>query len=95
LIEHLPLGYEWSGDPALRQVAVITAPEIAASVMVRIGRFTAYLPLPNDRGFWEEFEPRMTEAFRIAGDPVDGFATVSLASYGWPIKPMHLWDEAG
>jgi hypothetical protein len=93
LIEPLPLGYEDGGDPMARQVAIVTAPAIALSVMVTIGRYTAYLPVPEDGDFFSTFDERIGEAFRLAGDANREFATFTVDSYGWPAEPRHLWDQ--
>jgi hypothetical protein len=92
LIERLPLGFDTDAEETTREVAVITAPAVVRSVLVRVGKFTAYLPLPMDQRFFGEFHTRMEGAFRMVGDADQEAATFAIDSYGWPTEPRHLWD---
>jgi hypothetical protein len=94
LIEPLPLGEDATVNPETRRIALITEPEVMRCLLVRIGRFTAYLPVENDEDFFRQFAERMNVAFRLVGTTEGSrrMLDFEMADYPWPNEPLHLWD---
>jgi hypothetical protein len=94
LIDPLPLGYDPNQDPDTRHISIITEPYEMYSIMVKIGRYTAYLPTLRDDHFFAKFNERLraAESVAIQEDASATTLSVSTSEYPWPTEPLHIWD---